>query len=66
MNSPGRSRTAAGNRSRAGKKAEVHSAAVAAGLGRIEIGGAVRVEIKFPQRQPGEPDVSKSEPGFFR
>jgi hypothetical protein len=57
--------TAAGNRARAGQKAEVHSAAVAVRLGGIEVGGAVRVEIKFPQRQFGELDASKSAAGFF-
>ena len=55
---------AVGNCARAGQKTEVHPAAVAAGLGGIENGGAVRAEIKFSQRQPGEPDASESAAGF--
>jgi len=57
--------TAFGNRPRVEQKSDIHSATVAAALGRVENGGSLRPALEFPQRQPDEPDVSKPEPGFF-
>ena len=53
------------NRPQAAAKNKIHSAAVVAGVGRVEIRRDVRIAIELPQRQPGKPDASKSEPGFF-
>jgi hypothetical protein len=36
-----------------------------AGVGRVEIRRDVRLAIELPQRQPDQPDASKSKPGFF-
>lgn len=57
--------TAFGNRTRAGQKNTIHSAAMAAGVGRVEIRRDVRIAIELPQRQSGRPDASKSATGFF-